>query len=106
VTVTGEFGRIERMLAVSSRLPVRDEIVLGAGDDATVIRAPAGESLVLSSDLSLEGVHFERGWLTWDAIGYRATAAALSDIAAMAARPLGGARDRRSRPLPFWLYQP
>ncbi|MGI9037431.1 MAG: thiamine-phosphate kinase [Gemmatimonadota bacterium] len=89
MTPAGEFGRIERMLAASRRLPVPDEIVVGAGDDAAVIRPPEGESLVLSSDLSIEGVHFERGWLTWDAIGYRATVAALSDLAAMAARPLG-----------------
>jgi thiamine-monophosphate kinase len=89
MTPVGEFGRIEQMLAAAARLSVPEEIVLGAGDDAAVIRAPAGESLVFSSDLSIEGVHFERGWLTWEAIGYRATASALSDLAAMAARPLG-----------------
>ncbi len=85
----GEFERIGEMLEVAARLPVPPEVVLGAGDDAAVLRPAAGESVVLSVDLSIEGIHFRRAWLTWEAIGYRATAAALSDLAAMGARPLG-----------------
>lgn len=85
----GEFERIGEMLEVAARLPAPPEVVLGPGDDAAVLRPAAGESVVLSVDLSIEGVHFRREWLTWEAIGYRATAAALSDLAAMGARPLG-----------------
>jgi thiamine-monophosphate kinase len=59
------------------------------GDDAAVLEVPAGEKLVVSTDTSLDGVHFRREWLNHFEIGYRATAAALSDLAAMAARPLG-----------------
>src|SRR4051812_5718851 len=59
------------------------------GDDAAILEVPAGEKLVVSTDTSLEGVHFRRDWLNSFEIGYRATAAALSDLAAMAARPLG-----------------
>jgi thiamine-monophosphate kinase len=59
------------------------------GDDAAVIDVPAGERLVVSTDTSVEGVHFNRDWLNSFEIGYRATAASLSDLAAMAARPLG-----------------
>lgn len=77
------------MLEVAARLPVPPEVVLGAGDDAAVLRPASGESMVLSVDMSIEGIHFRRAWLTWEAIGYRATAAALSDLAAMGARPLG-----------------
>lgn len=77
------------MLEVARRLPAPPELVLGPGDDAVVLRPGEGESIVLSVDLSIEGIHFRREWLTWEAIGYRATAAALSDLAAMAARPLG-----------------
>lgn len=61
----------------------------GLGDDAAVLDVPAGERLVVSTDASVEDVHFRRGWLTPDEIGHRATAAALSDLAAMAATPLG-----------------
>ena len=59
------------------------------GDDAAVLDVPAGERLVVSTDTSLEDIHFRREWLNSFEIGYRATAAALSDLAAMAARPLG-----------------
>ena len=61
----------------------------GIGDDATVLAVSAGEQLVLSTDASLEDVHFRREWLSPEEIGWRATAAGLSDLAAMAARPLG-----------------
>ncbi|HEY6088775.1 MAG TPA: thiamine-phosphate kinase [Gemmatimonadaceae bacterium] len=59
------------------------------GDDAAVLQVPAGEKLVVSTDTSLEGVHFRRDWLNHFEIGYRATAASLSDLAAMGARPIG-----------------
>jgi thiamine-monophosphate kinase len=59
------------------------------GDDAAIIDVPKGERLVVSTDTSVEGIHFQREWLSSFEIGYRATAASLSDLAAMAARPLG-----------------
>ena len=59
------------------------------GDDAAVLDVPKGEKLIVSTDTSLEGVHFRRDWLNHFEIGYRATAASLSDLAAMGARPLG-----------------
>ncbi|HXN75079.1 MAG TPA: thiamine-phosphate kinase [Gemmatimonadaceae bacterium] len=59
------------------------------GDDAAVLDVPLGERLVVSTDTSVEGIHFLRDWLNSFEIGYRATAASLSDLAAMAARPLG-----------------
>ena len=61
----------------------------GIGDDAALLDIPAGEQLAVSTDSSVEGVHFRRGWLTPHEIGYRATVAALSDLAAMAAAPVG-----------------
>lgn len=60
---------------------------VGPGDDCAIIAA--GEGIALSTDMSIEGVHFVRDWLDPDEIGYRATAAALSDLAAVAARPMG-----------------
>jgi thiamine-monophosphate kinase len=59
------------------------------GDDAAVLDVPMGEHLVVTTDTSVEGIHFSRDWLNSFEIGYRATAASLSDLAAMAARPLG-----------------
>jgi thiamine-monophosphate kinase len=59
------------------------------GDDAAVMRIARGDALVVSVDTVVEGKHFLPGWLTPREVGYRAVAAALSDLAAMAARPVG-----------------
>jgi thiamine-monophosphate kinase len=59
---------------------------VGPGDDCAVV---TGEGIALSSDLSVEGVHFKREWLSAMEIGSRAASAALSDLAAVAARPIG-----------------
>ena len=64
-------------------------LAVGLGDDAASIVLPPGETLIASTDASLEGVHFRRAWLTPREIGYRAATAALSDLAAMGADPLG-----------------
>jgi thiamine-monophosphate kinase len=61
----------------------------GIGDDAAVLSVPRGDALVASVDATVEGRHFREGWLTAREIGYRAVTAALSDLAAMAAKPLG-----------------
>jgi thiamine-monophosphate kinase len=60
-------------------------VQVGPGDDCAVV----GGDLAISVDMAIEGVHFLREWLTPDEIGYRAVAAALSDLAAMAATPIG-----------------
>jgi thiamine-monophosphate kinase len=64
-------------------------LAAGIGDDAAVLSVPRGDSLVVSVDTAIAGRHFRDGWLTPREIGYRAAAAALSDLAAMAARPIG-----------------
>lgn len=60
----------------------------GIGDDAALLDVPAGHQLVASADSAVDGVHFRREWLTPREIGWRVAAAALSDLAAMAADPL------------------
>jgi thiamine-monophosphate kinase len=59
----------------------------GRGDDCAVI--PCGNSLCLSTDLFLEGVHFSRAYFSPYDIGYKSLAVNISDIAAMAATPEG-----------------
>jgi thiamine-monophosphate kinase len=61
----------------------------GTGDDAAVLDVPTGARLVVSTDSAVENVHFRRAWLSAEEIGYRAGAAAISDLAAMGATPLG-----------------
>ena len=65
------------------------ERAAGLGDDAAVLEVPPHEKLVVSTDAFVDDVHVRRGWLSPREIGWRATAAALSDLAAMAARPIG-----------------
>ncbi len=86
----GEFGLIDRVARRVARTRAGGaRPVLGIGDDAALLRARADEDVAVSTDACVEGVHFR-----WDAaapatIGRRAAAAALSDLAAMGARPLG-----------------
>lgn len=61
----------------------------GVGDDGAILDVPVGSRLVVSTDSTVEDVHFRRSWLSADEIGWRATQAALSDLAAMGASPLG-----------------
>ena len=58
------------------------------GDDCASIPVSGG-MIVVSTDASVEHVHFKRNWLTLEEIGYRSAAAALSDLAAQAAEPRG-----------------
>lgn len=78
-----EFRFIRRMIRRFGSLAV------GIGDDAAIVHVPRDNAMVISTDTSVENVHFRRDWLTLDEIGYRATTAALSDIAAMGATGVG-----------------
>lgn len=79
----GEFDIIRRML---DRWGPR---AAGIGDDAAVVSQGVDGALVVSTDTSVENVHFRNDWLSPTEIGYRATASALSDLAAVAAKPVG-----------------
>ena len=63
-------------------------IARGTGDDGAVLDVPAGMKIVVSTDTSVENVHFRRAWLSPEEIAFRAGAAAISDLAAMGAMPL------------------
>ena len=96
----GAGGEFDLLRAIFARLgsDARD-----LGDDCALVSV-AGRTIAISIDLSLEGVHFRTDWLSFREIGWRATAAALSDLAASGATPLGvlvslgmpGSRQRRS----------
>lgn len=79
-----EFDRIRRFLAAGPQ-PSIDGLLVGAGDDCAILDAGR---IAIGTDLSIEDVHFRRAWLAPREIGARATAVALSDLAAVAARPL------------------
>ena len=80
----GEFKLIDR---------IRRQVVDGAGvqrgigDDAAVLSLPDGHHLLTSTDLLIEDVHFRRDWTDCEALGHKAVAVNLSDIAAMGGTP-------------------
>ena len=75
----------ELIRLLTADLPVDDSVLIGAGDDCAVIRNGAN-SLLLKTDAIVEGVHFEKD-VQPEAIGRKALARPLSDIAAMAGTP-------------------
>jgi thiamine-monophosphate kinase len=60
---------------------------LGIGDDCAVLRPRRNQEVVVTTDLSLENVHFRREWHPPESVGHRCLARGLSDLAAMGARP-------------------
>lgn len=72
---------IERIRRAAGRVSPRAGV--GIGDDCAVLRLPAGHEVLVTTDFSLEGVHFRREWHPPDSIGHRCLARGLSDIAAM-----------------------
>lgn len=81
-----EFELIRKFFTRDSDL-LREDVRVGIGDDAAVCCPPAGQDLVFTTDLLLEGVHFPKGTAARD-IGHKALAVNLSDLAAMGATPL------------------
>lgn len=81
--VTAEFDLIE---SIRARAETRPDVILGIGDDAAVLRLPAGKQLVVATDTLNAGVHFPPETAAAD-IGWKSLAVNLSDLAAMGARP-------------------
>lgn len=79
----GEFGLIERITAGFSG---SRDVLLGPGDDAALVATTDG-SVVVTTDLLVEGRHFRLDWSTPYDVGRKAAAQSLADVAAMGARP-------------------
>ena len=63
-------------------------IATGIGDDCAVLRLPPGDESLVTTDFSLEGVHFRRDWHPPESVGHRCLTRGLSDIAAMGGDPV------------------
>lgn len=81
----GEEALLKKLRGLFAAAGLR--VPVGIGDDAAVLDCPAGKQAVWSTDLTLEGVHFERHWQTPRQLGRKCLAVNLSDIAAMGATP-------------------
>lgn len=78
----GEFELIEAFIGL---YPQGEDVLVGPGDDAAVLRIRNGH-VVVSTDLMVEGRHFRRDWASGNHVGRRAAAQNLSDINAMGGR--------------------
>ena len=81
-----EFELIQRYFDRQPAAGGRDDVVLGIGDDAAILTVPDDRDLVVCMDTLVTGVHFPET-ATADAIGHKALAVNLSDLAAMGAEP-------------------
>ena len=82
----GEFDLIRRL---RDRTPAGPPGALGIGDDAAVLGLSEGSRLVVTTDMLMDGRHFDLATQGAEAAGFKAMAVNLSDLAAMAARPVG-----------------
>lgn len=78
---------IKAQVQASSQANLRTDIVLGIGDDCALIQARASELIAISTDTLVQGTHFYPGTNPL-AIGHKAAASNLSDLAAMGAQPI------------------
>jgi thiamine-monophosphate kinase len=79
----------ERKLITAIRRSARggEALVTGIGDDCAVLRIPTGHQVLVTTDFSIENVHFRRDWHPPELVGWRCLARGLSDIAAMGGEP-------------------
>lgn len=80
-----EKSLIRRIRAAAARRGISP--ASGIGDDCAVLRLPHGHEVLVTTDFSLEGVHFRREWHPPDSVGHRCLTRGLSDIAAMGGVP-------------------
>ncbi len=78
----GEFGLISALVDL---FPQGEQVLVGPGDDAAVLRIRTGH-VVVSTDLMVEDRHFRREWASAEDVGHRAAAQNLSDVNAMGGR--------------------
>jgi thiamine-monophosphate kinase len=82
-----------------ARATTREAVATGIGDDCAVLRfqprtgersksKPKHHDVLITTDFSLEGIHFQRDWHSAESVGHRCLARGLSDIAAMGGEPV------------------
>jgi thiamine-monophosphate kinase len=87
--IPGELALIEAIRRRAARgRSGAGAVRLGIGDDCALLRPKAGHEICVTTDFSLEGVHFRRDWHSPESAGHRCLARGLSDLAAMGAEPM------------------
>jgi thiamine-monophosphate kinase len=85
----GELALIRTIRRQAARIPAPANLRLGMGDDCAILRPRPGHEICVTTDLTLEEVHFRRDWHPPESVGHRCLARGLSDLAAMGATPVG-----------------
>ncbi len=80
----GEFGLIKQL---TQNIELKNNTIKGVGDDAAVINPTAGNITLVSTDLLLEGIHFDLSYFPLKHLGYKAVSVNASDIYAMNGTP-------------------
>ena len=86
--MSGTGGEIAAIETIRRGLPRRLRGETWIGDDSAVVARPADGSLLLASDVVVQGVHFDLDLVEVADVGWKALAVNVSDIAAMGGRPL------------------
>ncbi len=85
IAALGEFGLIHHL--TDNILLQNKTSIKGVGDDAAILSAPANEKCLVSTDMLVEGVHFDLSYVPLKHLGYKSVVVNLSDICAMNAVP-------------------
>ena len=85
ISSLGEFGLIEKL--TSGLSATNKETIKGAGDDAAILQFGTDEEVFVSTDMFMEGVHFDLTYFPLKHLGYKTVIANISDIYAMNATP-------------------
>ena len=85
ISSLGEFGFVERL--TKDIKPINKETVMGIGDDAAVLQFGSDEEVLITTDLFMEGVHFDLTYFPLRHLGYKVVVANISDIYAMNGTP-------------------
>jgi thiamine-monophosphate kinase len=81
-------AEIRRLASSRRSRGSRAAVMAGIGDDCAVLRPPPGHEILVTTDFTLEGIHFRREWHAPEVVGHRCLTRGLSDIAAMGGQPL------------------
>jgi len=87
-TVPGELALIDLIRHAAAARPQNRSLIKGIGDDCAILSPRSGHEICVTTDFSLENVHFRRDWHPPQSAGHRCLARGLSDLAAMGADPL------------------
>ncbi len=85
IATLGEFGLIRRL--TENMNPQNESTRYGVGDDAAVLAYPADKEVLVTTDLLLEGVHFDLTYVPLKHLGYKSAVVNFSDIYAMNGTP-------------------